>query len=90
MPRLKLKYLCHILVATGKTDEDFEIKGDSVLDLILELDKQYPGLKDIFIPPENKLFNARTAITLARHEEPTRGISDPNFKLKDGDTVVLW
>ena len=90
MPRLELKYLCHILVATGKMGEEFNTEGDTVLDLILELDKRYPGLKDIFIPPENNLFNARTAITLARSGEPTRGVSDPNFKLRDGDTVILW
>jgi molybdopterin converting factor small subunit len=90
MPHLQLKYLCHILVATGKMDEEFDAKGETVLDLIMELDNKYPGLKEIFIPPENNLFNARTAITLARPGEPTRGVSDPNFKLKDGDTVILW
>jgi molybdopterin converting factor small subunit len=90
MPRLHLKYLCHIMVATGKMEEHFESKKDTLLDLIMELDEKYPGLKDIFIPPENGIFNARTAITLSRPGEPSRGLSDPSFKLKEGDVLILW
>jgi molybdopterin converting factor small subunit len=78
------------MVATGKMEEEFQARGDTVLDLIMELDEKYPGLKDIFIPPENRLFNARTAITLSRLGEPTRGISDPNTRLTEDDTVILW
>ena len=78
------------MVATGKMEEEFQTRGETILDLITELDEKYPGLKDIFVPPENRLFNARTAMTLSRPGEPTRGISDPTFKLQDGDTVILW
>jgi len=89
MPSLHLKYLCHIMVATGKMEEHYESKKDTLLDLILELDEKYPGLKEIFVPPDG-FFNARTSVTLSRPGEPARGISDPGFKLKDGDVLILW
>ena len=90
MPIVHLKYLCHILVATGKFEETLEIKGKTVADLVSELDRKYPGLKSIFIPPENGIFNIRTMIHIKRVGKPAFGVVNPDEKLKDGDTIVLW
>ena len=89
MPTFHLKYLAHIWVLTGKMDEVIESKAKTILDLIIELDKAYPGLKDLLIPPDIGILNVKTNIYLSRDRKPARAINDPNEKLMDGDIVVI-
>ncbi len=90
MPTLLLKYLAHIWVLTGKTEEVLESKAETILDLIIELDKIYPGIKDLFIPPEIGILNVKTNIYLSRSRKPARAVNDPKEKLMDGDIVILY
>lgn len=85
-----LKYCSHIAIMTGKDGEPVSLEGVStVSDLIKKLDVQYPGMKDLFMPPDD-IFNIRTAITLRRKGEPSRGVIDPQEKIGDGDILLLW
>lgn len=90
MSTFHLKYLAHIWVLTGKMDEVLESKAKTILDLIKELDKTYPGLKDLFIPPNIGILNVKTNIYLSRAGKPARVVNDPNENLMDGDTIVLY
>ena len=84
-----LKYVAHIAVMTGKESEAVSLEGiDTISDLFSKLDKQYPGLKELFMPP-NDVFNVRTAITLRRGGS-ARGVIDPQEKIEDGDILLLW
>lgn len=87
---LYVKYAGHISVVTGKLKEVIEMKGETVYDLLRELDRKYPGFQDIFINPEDGILNLRTAISLQRSGECASQILDPKFKLKGGDNIMLW
>jgi molybdopterin converting factor small subunit len=92
-PTVEINYVAHVIIYTGKFRETYTMRGDTIGDLISELDEQYSGLKDLFFPPSGPykgVFNIRTMIHLSRMGEPNVGIVDPNFKLKDGDLLMLW
>ena len=85
-----VKYCLHIAIMAGKESEVISLEGiDTISDLISKLDEQYPGLKELFMPPDD-IFNIRTAITLRRVGQPARGIVDPQEKIEDGDILLLW
>lgn len=85
-----VNYLAPIAIMTGKESEVVSLEGiGTVSDLISNLDKKYPGLKNLFMPPDD-IFNARTVITLRRKGQPSRGIPDPQEKIEDGDILTLW
>jgi len=85
-----LNYVAHIAIMTGKEREAISLEGISTIsDLISKLDEKYPGLSEIFMPPDD-FFNVRTAITLRRLGQPSRGIIDPQEKVEDGDILTFW
>ena len=90
MPMLHLRYATWIITLTGKWEEYLETESKTMLELICELDKKYPGFKDIFIPPEIGKLNIRTAINLSRSGKPTRGVIDPEEKLFDNDMLLFY
>jgi len=89
MPKVQVKYAAHISVVTGKFSEYIDVQGETIKDLIQQLDKKYPGLKEIFITPTGEL-TVSTYIYLRRVGEPTVFITDLNTQLKDNDVVTLW
>ena len=90
MPMLHLRYATWIITLTGKWEEYLETESKTMLELICELDKKYPGFKDIFIPPEIGKLNIRTAINLSRSGKPTKGVIDPEEKLFDNDMLLFY
>lgn len=90
MPVLHLRYATWIITLTGKWEEYLETESKTMLELICELDKKYPGFKDIFIPPEIGKLNIRTAINLSRSGKPTKGVIDPEEKLFDNDMLLFY
>jgi molybdopterin converting factor small subunit len=72
MPIVYVNYVAHIVVLTGRFRETIELKGETIGDVILELDKKYPRLKDLFIPPEIGKLNIRTMIHVVRTGEPPK------------------
>ncbi|MGQ9544001.1 MAG: MoaD/ThiS family protein [Candidatus Bathyarchaeia archaeon] len=90
MPLIHAKYTIFTLVMTGKYDEPIQTDETTIGGLLDELDKRYPGFKDVFIPPENYILNLRTMITVKRVGMPPFGVVDPNTEIKDGDVILFW
>lgn len=85
-----LKYVGHIAVMTGKIREAISLEGvKTISDLISKLDGEYPGLKEIFMPPGG-VFNSRTAIILRRAGQGSFGIINEEERIKGGDILTLW
>lgn len=85
-----LKYVGHIAVMTGKMREARGLEGlKTISDLISKLDEDYPGLKEIFMPPGG-VFNSRTAIILRRAGQGSFSIIDEEEQIEDGDILTLW
>ena len=85
-----LKYVGHIAFLTGKTREALGLDiGDNIARLISKLDKKYPGLKEIFVPPAG-VFNSRTGIIIRRAGQPTFSVIDEKEKIENGDILTLW
>ena len=86
----QLRYGSHIAIMTGKEGEPVSLAGvGTIVDLLSKLDEKYPGMKELFMPSDD-IFNIRTAITLRRAGQPTRGVIDPMENIEDGDTLLLW
>ena len=90
MPTIHAKYSLFAVVMTGKYDEPIETKETTVGGLLDELDKRYPGFKEVFIPPEYGVLNLRTMITIKRIGTPPFGVLDPKTEIKDGDEILFW
>ncbi len=90
MREIHLKYATWIITVTGKWEETIKTKSKTISELLSELDKTYPGFKDIFIPPNIGKLNIRTMIYLTRSGQPTKGIVDPQEKLGDKDSLLFY
>jgi molybdopterin converting factor small subunit len=90
MPIVHLNYLSHIIVVTGKSRETIDTTGQTIYDLISELNEKYPGIKNIFVEPESGILNVRTMIHLERSRQPLIVVMDLSFKIEDGDIIYLW
>ena len=85
-----LKYVAHIAVMTGKIREAFPLSGRETLsDLLSQLDKAYPGLKEVFMPAGG-VFNSRTSVIIRREGQPSFSSVDEKEKIRKGDTLTLW
>jgi molybdopterin converting factor small subunit len=61
-------------------------EGGTVLDLLADLDRQFPGLKDRLCDPNGKL---RRFVNLYVNEEDIRFLKQESTALKDGDEVSI-
>jgi hypothetical protein len=85
-----LKYVGHIAVMTGKIREAINLEGvKTISDLISKLDKEYPGLKEVFMPPGG-VFNSRTAVILRRAGQGSFSIINEEEQIKGGDILTFW
>jgi hypothetical protein len=87
---INLQYATWIITVTGKWQESIDTDSKTIFELILDLDKKYPGFKDIFIPPEIGKLNIRTGINLIRSGSPSKGVIDPNEKIMKNDTLIFY
>ncbi len=60
--------------------------GSSILELLQDLDRQFPGLKDRLCDPQGKL---RRFVNLYVNEEDIRFLKQESTPLKDGDEVSI-
>jgi len=85
-----LKYVGHIAVMTGKLREAVSLEGvKTISHLLFKLDKTYPGLREVFLPPGG-VFNSRTAIILRRPGQCSFSIVNEEEPIRDGDLLTLW
>ncbi len=70
------------------TGEKAEIvaEGQTIRDLIQDLDRQFPGFKDRLCDPDGKL---RRFVNIYINEEDIRFLKQEETPLKDGDEVSI-
>ena len=65
---------------------DVLVKADTVTDLIEDLERQYPGLRDRLVEENGEL---RRFINIYVNQEDIRFLQGEKTSLKDGDEVVI-
>jgi len=89
IPYAFMKYVGHVAVMTGKTKEALDIdQVEDISGLLDRLDKQYPGFKEVFMPPGG-IFNSRTGIIL-RRANGAAPVIDKNHPIQEGDVLTFW
>ena len=61
-------------------------EGGTVQEILLDLDRQYPGLKDRLCDPNGKL---RRFVNLYVNEEDIRFLKQESTPIKDGDELSI-
>lgn len=85
-----LKYVGHIAVMTGKIREAMSLQGlNTISDLISKLNEKYPGLEEVFMPPDG-IFNSRTGIIIRRSDQASFGIINEDERIEDDDILTFW
>ena len=74
------------LRAVTKGAGEVQAKGGSVVDLIEDLERQYPGLRERLIEEGGEV---RRFINIYVNEEDIRFLQGKKTALKDGDTVSV-
>ena len=69
-----------------KGSAEVQAKGDTVDDLVQDLERQFPGLRDRLVDEKGEL---RRFINLYVNEEDVRFLQGRTTALKDGDTVSI-
>ena len=65
---------------------EVESQGKDIIDLVADLDKKYPGIKDRLCDDKGKL---RRFINIYVNEEDVRFLKNEETPLKDGDEVSI-
>ena len=65
---------------------EVEIKAGNVKDLILQLEKNYPGIKDRICDESGKI---RRFVNVYLNEEDIRFLKQEDTDLKDGDEISI-
>jgi len=74
------------LRAVTKGAGEVQAKGDTVVDLIEDLERQYPGLRERLIEASGEV---RRFINIYVNEEDIRFLQGKKTALKDGDQVSI-
>jgi sulfur-carrier protein len=69
-----------------KGSAEVQVKGDTVDDVVHDLDRQFPGLRDRLMDEKGEL---RRFINLYVNEEDVRFLDGRTTILKEGDTVSI-
>ena len=72
--------------ALAKGNADVQAKGDTVEDLIGDLERQFPGLRDRLVDDAGEL---RRFINIYVNQEDIRFLDNKATTLKDGDEVAI-
>ena len=74
------------LRALAKGNANVQAKGDTVDDLIGDLERQFPGLRDRLVDEAGEL---RRFINIYVNQEDIRFLDNKTTPLKDGDEVAI-
>lgn len=74
------------LRALAKGNANVQAKGDTVEDLIGDLERQFPGLRDRLVDEAGEL---RRFINIYVNQEDIRFLDNKTTPLKDGDEVAI-
>jgi molybdopterin synthase sulfur carrier subunit len=71
-------------IAKGHTD--VQVKGDTVMDVVDDLERQFPGLRERLIDEGGEL---RRFVNIYVNQEDIRFLGGKETALKDGDEVAI-
>jgi molybdopterin synthase sulfur carrier subunit len=74
------------LRALAKGNADVQAKGDTVNDLIADLERQFPGLRERLVDETGEL---RRFVNIYVNQEDIRFLDNRATVLKDGDEVAI-
>jgi molybdopterin synthase sulfur carrier subunit len=74
------------LRAMTKGSAEVQAKGDTVADLIVDLERQYPGLRERLLDETGEL---RRFVNIYINQEDIRFMQNQDTVLKDGDEVAI-
>ena len=74
------------LRAVTKGNAEVQAKGDTVADLIVDLERQYPGLRERLLDETGEL---RRFVNIYVNQEDIRFMQNRETVLKDGDEVAI-
>ena len=74
------------LRAVAKGNADVQAKGDTIEDLIGDLERQFPGLRERLVDESGEL---RRFINIYLNQEDIRFLDNKATRLKDGDEVSI-
>ncbi len=69
-----------------KNQAEVQCSGTNIQEVIGQLDKQYPGIKERLCEADGKL---RRFINVYVNEEDIRFLEGPDTRLKDGDDISI-
>lgn len=69
-----------------KNQPEVSCDGTSIDDIIKDLERQFPGIRERLCDPDGKL---RRFINVYVNEEDIRFLEGPGTKLKDGDDISI-
>ena len=74
------------LRAVAKGNANVEAKGDTIEDVIVDLERQFPGLRERLVDESGEL---RRFINIYVNQEDIRFLENQATALKDGDEVAI-
>jgi sulfur-carrier protein len=74
------------LRAVAKGNADVQAKGDTIDELIADLERQFPGLRERLVDDTGEL---RRFVTIYVNQEDIRFMDNRATALKDGDEVAI-
>ena len=74
------------LRAVAKGNADVQAKGDTIEDVIADLERQFPGLRERLVDDGGEL---RRFINIYVNQEDIRFLDNKATALKDGDEVAI-
>lgn len=83
---IKVKIPTMLLKLTGNKNE-VSVTAKTVRDLIVRIDKKYPGMKDLILSPDGAAINHHFLICI--NEEDVRYLQDLQTPLANGDHVEI-
>ena len=74
------------LRAVAKGNADVQAKGDTIDDVLADLERQFPGMRERLVDDGGEL---RRFINIYVNQEDIRFLDNRATKLKDGDEVAI-
>ena len=74
------------LRAVAKGNADVQAKGDTIDDVLADLERQFPGMRERLVDDSGEL---RRFINVYVNQEDIRFLDNRATKLKDGDEVAI-
>lgn len=90
MKRLELRYVAHVTTLTNCLLESHQTTTSSVHELVDELDKRYPGFREMFVNPGTGTLNLNAMIYYGAPGEVPVTVIDLAHPIGDGGTVTFW